>query len=144
VPLSPPDALNREMIEDGAGPGHPVARRLKEGDAVADFVVIETPGHSPGHICFWRESDRLLIAGDVITNRNYDTGEVYVQEPPDIFTLDPAANRESIRKIAALDPLVVCLGHGPVLTDPDELHRLVERLPTDAGRVDTTEPTGRG
>src|SRR5262245_45749719 len=44
-----------------AGPGHPVSQRLKEGDVVAGFSVIETPGHSPGHVSFFREHDRVLL-----------------------------------------------------------------------------------
>src|SRR5205814_7008506 len=49
-----------------AGPGHPVDRVLREGDEVADFTVLEAPGHSAGHVVFWRESDRVLIIGDVL------------------------------------------------------------------------------
>ena len=42
------------------GPPHPVSRRLGEGDEVGSFMVIETPGHTAGHISFWREADRML------------------------------------------------------------------------------------
>jgi len=49
-------------------PGHPVARRLRERDEVAGFVVLDTPGHSPGHISLWREADRTLVCGDVFFN----------------------------------------------------------------------------
>ena len=49
-------------------PGHPVARRLREGDEVARLRVLDAPGHSPGHIALWRESDRTLISGDVFFN----------------------------------------------------------------------------
>ena len=48
------------------GPGHKVDRVLREGDEVAGFTVLDTPGHSAGHVSFWRESDRVLIAGDVV------------------------------------------------------------------------------
>ena len=50
------------------GPGHPVDRKLAEGDLVAGFEVIEVPGHSAGHVAFWRESDGVLIVGDVLCN----------------------------------------------------------------------------
>ena len=56
------------------GPGHPVARRLAEGDVVAGFRVLEVPGHSAGHVAFWRESDRVLVCGDVFTNIDTLTG----------------------------------------------------------------------
>ena len=48
---------------------HAVERRLEEGDEVAGFRVLDTPGHSPGHVSYWRESDRtLLLCGDVYFN----------------------------------------------------------------------------
>src|SRR5438270_2061692 len=51
--------------------GVPVARELAEGDALtAGFTVLDTPGHSPGHVSFWRASDRTLICGDVFFNMN--------------------------------------------------------------------------
>jgi glyoxylase-like metal-dependent hydrolase (beta-lactamase superfamily II) len=42
-----------------AGPAYPVARILQEGDEVAGFQVIHTPGHTPGHVILFRDDDRL-------------------------------------------------------------------------------------
>ena len=56
------------------GPGHPVDRRLREGDDVAGFTVLDVPGHSAGHVAYWRESDRVLVLGDVLNNMNVLTG----------------------------------------------------------------------
>jgi len=36
--------------------------------------VIDAPGHSAGHVVFWRESDRVLIIGDVLANMDQYTG----------------------------------------------------------------------
>ena len=108
-----------------------MARALSEGDEVAGFTVLETPGHSPGHIAFWRESDRTLILGDVLNNMNVMTGIPGLHEPPDIFTPDPPRNRESARRLAELRPALACFGHGAPLRDPDKLARFVARLPTD-------------
>jgi hydroxyacylglutathione hydrolase len=113
------------------GPPHPVARVLHEGDEVAGFEVLEVPGHSPGHVAFWRESDRVLVLGDVLTNVNVLTGRPGLHEPLAAFTPDPARNRASARRIARLDPELVCFGHGPPLRDPAELRRFVEELPPD-------------
>ena len=44
----------------------PVERELREGDELAGFTVLDTPGHTRGHIALWREQDRTLIAGDVL------------------------------------------------------------------------------
>jgi hydroxyacylglutathione hydrolase len=111
------------------GPPHPVARRLHEGDTVADFEVLDTPGHSVGHISLWRESDRTLICGDVFTNIDTVTGLPGLHEPRSFFTPDPARNRESMRRLAALEPALVCFGHGRPLRDPGRLQDLVARLP---------------
>ena len=62
----PDHRLNRLAVRYWAGPGHPFDRRLREGDEVAGFTVLETPGHAPGHVAFWREADRVLILGDVL------------------------------------------------------------------------------
>ena len=65
---------------------------------------------------FWRESDRVLICGDVLTNMNLFTTKVGLHYPPNLVTVDPARNRESARKATALEPDVVGFGHGPILT----------------------------
>ena len=111
-----------------AGPGHPVARTLSEGDAVADFTVLDAPGHSPCQIALWRARDRTLILGDVLNNASTLTGQVGLREPPHIYTPDPARNRESARKLAALRPALVCFGHGPPLQDGRKFVAFVEGL----------------
>lgn len=99
------------------GPPHPVSRVLRDGDRVGEFAVHHTPGHAPGHIVFFRESDRVAICGDVIRNMSYATGRTRLMEPPDAFTYDPAENRRSVRKLAALEPTLLLPGHGPPVTD---------------------------
>ncbi|HEY4427664.1 MAG TPA: MBL fold metallo-hydrolase [Solirubrobacteraceae bacterium] len=110
------------------GPEHPVARALVEGDEVAGFTVLETPGHSAGHVAYWRESDRVLIAGDVLTNMNLTTGLPGLHEPLAAFTPDPARNRASARRLAELRPRLTCFGHGPPLSDPGRLADFAARL----------------
>jgi glyoxylase-like metal-dependent hydrolase (beta-lactamase superfamily II) len=111
------------------GPPHPVARALTEGDEVAGFTVLDTPGHSRGHVSFWRESDRVLIVGDVLFNVSALTGMPGLHEPPELFTPDPARNRASARRLAALEPALACFGHGPPLRDPRKLAEFVASLP---------------
>jgi hydroxyacylglutathione hydrolase len=127
----PRNLLNRINYRMYAGPGHPVARRLKEGDEVAGFQVLEVPGHAPGHIAFWRETDKVLILGDVLNNMNAVTGmPTGLHEPPAMYTPDPARNRESARRLAALEPSLTCFGHGPPLRDTKKLVDFVAALPT--------------
>jgi hydroxyacylglutathione hydrolase len=124
-----PGWLNRLQERFWTGPPHPVARALAEGDEVAGFTVLETPGHSRGHVAYWRASDRVLILGDVLNGMNLMTGRRGLHEPPAIFTPDPPRNRESARRLAALEPALVCFGHGPPLRDPGELTDFASRLP---------------
>jgi hydroxyacylglutathione hydrolase len=124
-----PGWLNRVQARYWTGPPHPVARALHEGDEVAGFTVLETPGHSAGHVSLWRESDRVLIAGDVLGTIHLITGVPGLHTPPDLFTPDPARNRESARRLAALEPALACFGHGAPLRDPRKLADFVARLP---------------
>jgi glyoxylase-like metal-dependent hydrolase (beta-lactamase superfamily II) len=121
--------LNSLIGRMWAGPAHPVARRLGEGDNVAGFTVLDTPGHSPGHVSYWRESDRTLICGDVFFGLNMITGRPGLHEPPAQFTPDVPRNREAIRRLAALEPRLVCFGHGPPLRDPAKLKTFAGTLP---------------
>lgn len=130
----PVNAVTRLQLRFWAGPAHPVARRLREGDSVGSFTVLETPGHAPGHLSFWRESDRVLLAMDVLFGRHPATGRPGLHEPPAEFTLDPARNRDQIRRLAALEPAVVCFGHGPPWRDPAALAEFAAGLP---GAVNT-------
>jgi hydroxyacylglutathione hydrolase len=126
-----PGWLNALQARMWTGPAHPVARALSEGDEVAGFTVLETPGHSAGHVSFWRESDRTLIVGDVLGNMHFITGMPGLHLPPDLFTPDPARNRSCARRLAELRPALACFGHGAPLRDPDKLARFVTGLPAD-------------
>jgi glyoxylase-like metal-dependent hydrolase (beta-lactamase superfamily II) len=121
--------LSRTVGGMWLGPPHPVARRLREGDQVGTFTVVETPGHTEGHLSFWREADRVLVVGDVLCNLNIWTGLVMLREPERIFTLNPAQNRRSAKRLKELKPRLVCFGHGPPLRDMERFARYVDRLP---------------
>jgi hydroxyacylglutathione hydrolase len=95
---------------------HPVARRLADGEVVAGFEVIGFPGHTPGQIGLWRESDRTVICADTMRSMNLYTGLPQIGEMPEIFTCDVPEARRSIRKLAALDASTVCFGHGRPFT----------------------------
>jgi len=103
------------------GPGHRVDRQLREGDTVGSFTVLDVPGHSAGHVAFWRESDRVLVAGDVFNTANPFTGLPGLRLPYDFFTPDPEENRRSAKRLSALEPSLLLVGHGPPLRDPRKL-----------------------
>jgi len=115
---------------------HPVSRRLRDGDQVAGFTVIEFPGHTPGQLGLWRESDRTVICADVMRSMNLVTGLPQLGEMPTIFTVDPAEARRSIRKLAALEAHTVCFGHGRPLTT-----NAAEKINAFAASLPPEEPT---
>ena len=117
------------MVKVFTGPGHPVDRKLREGDEVAGFKVLDVPGHSAGHVAFWREDDGVLIAGDVFNTHNsltlFPRG---IRLPFDFFTPDPARNRESAKRLGALEPKLLLVGHGPPLRDTKRIVEFCESL----------------
>jgi hydroxyacylglutathione hydrolase len=110
------------------GPGHKVDKTLKEGDEVADFRVIDAPGHSAGHVVFWRESDKVLVIGDVLTNMDQLTLLPGLHEPKPYLTPDPTENRRSAKKLAPLEPELVLFGHGAPLRDSRKFVEFVNGL----------------
>lgn len=125
----PQNPIAQIFVRTMTGPGHPVDRPLREGDEVAGFKVIDVPGHSAGHVAFWRESDRVLILGDVLNNMDTMTGIPGLREPKPFLTPDPATNRRSARKLLPLEPKLVLFGHGAPLRDTRKFVRFLERLP---------------
>jgi hydroxyacylglutathione hydrolase len=111
------------------GPGHHVDRILHEGDEVTGFRVIDVPGHSAGHVAFWRESDGVLILGDVLNNMDVMTGIPGLTVPKDYLTPDPAENRRSAKRLAQLEPRLVLFGHGAPLRDTRKFVDYVNGLP---------------
>ncbi len=109
-------------------PAHPVDRALREGDEVAGFTVLDTPGHSPGHVSYWREADRVLVCGDVMWGYNPFVLAGGIRQPFPLASPDPALNRRSARRLAELEPELVCFGHGPVLHDGTAFVAAAQRL----------------
>jgi glyoxylase-like metal-dependent hydrolase (beta-lactamase superfamily II)/predicted ester cyclase len=93
-----------------------IAGTLSEGEEVAGFRVIHIPGHAPGMIALWREQDRLALTSDCfytldIWGRNSDP-----HVPFDVYNWNTDLARESMRKIAALEPAAAWPGHALPLT----------------------------
>lgn len=82
------------------------------------FRWIHTPGHTQGHVSFFRDSDRALIAGDAFVTVKQDslykvfTQELEVNGPPRYLTPDWKSAKESVIKLEALKPTVAVTGHG--------------------------------
>ena len=113
----PGSAMGRLFYRAMHGPGHKVDRTLAEGDEVAGFRVLDVPGHSKGHVAFWRESDRVLVLGDVLNSMDIYTGLPGLRLPKDGLTTDPAQNRLSAKRLGELEPALVLFGHGAPVHD---------------------------
>lgn len=110
-PLYPKHAYNfrprvRELPDDGSVPG------------LSGWRWIHTPGHSPGHVSLFRDSDRVLIAGDAFVTQKQEslvavmTNMQAVHGPPKYFTADWIAAKQSVQKLAKLEPSIAATGHG--------------------------------
>jgi hydroxyacylglutathione hydrolase len=110
------------------GPSHKVDRVLEEGDRIGDFTVVHAPGHAPGEVIFWRDSDHVAICGDVVRNISYLTLRTRLGEMPADLTPDVAQARRSIRKLADLKPAITLPGHGPEIRGHEPIERLADRL----------------
>lgn len=96
----------------------PEATPLTEGDEVGPgFVVVDSPGHSPGSISLWRERDRVLVCGDAYLHLSPLTTRTKLRAPISPFSTDMAQARRSIRILADLEPELVLFGHGRPLRD---------------------------
>ena len=124
----PDHLINKVFWKVMAGPGRPVDRKLKEGDEVAGFQVLDVPGHSAGHVAYWRESDRELILGDVLNSADVFTGIPGLRLPKSYFTPDPAKNRESAKRLGRLEPSLALFGHGPPVRDTRKFVEFCDRL----------------
>jgi glyoxylase-like metal-dependent hydrolase (beta-lactamase superfamily II) len=93
--------------------GTPVDRQVSDGDtidALGGLQVLLTPGHSPGHVTFWQPQKKIAFIGDVLFH-------VFgVRLPPGFLTTDMDEDKRSIRKVANLNPDIVCFGHGDPVT----------------------------
>lgn len=95
-----------------------VARELEDGDTVESLRVVASPGHTPGHIAFLDERDGTLFAGDAwSTIGGVTPGGVmnWIFPLPAIATWNRKVARESARKLAALEPKRLAVGHGKAI-----------------------------
>lgn len=105
--------------------------------SLPDFRWIHTPGHSPGHVSFFREQDRSLIAGDAFVTVKQEylykvfTQELEISGPPRYLTTDWKAAKKSVLKLEALKPSIAVTGHGLPMTGElltSSLNKLVEEF----------------
>ncbi len=93
-----------------------IAETLSEDDEVASFKVIDLPGHAPGLIGLWRESDRLALVTDCFYTLDMFGRNCSLSLPVQTYNYDTDQARQSLRKLAELEPAVAWAGHADPAT----------------------------
>jgi glyoxylase-like metal-dependent hydrolase (beta-lactamase superfamily II) len=126
-PIDLGDRLQRLPMEGTAGPAMP------------GWEILHTPGHTPGHVSFFRRADGTLLAGDAFCTTKPESffeaalaQQPELHGPPAYFTSDWNAARESVRRLAQLNPTIVAPGHGKPLSGAN----VAEALRTLAANFD--------
>lgn len=94
---------------------------FNDGDKVETpagvWRVIHTPGHTPGHVSYFRESDGALLSGDALLNIIPFQQRSGLNIPAPLFNSNNAEVFKSARRLAALEPQTLLPGHGPPLAN---------------------------
>ena len=97
---------------------------MADGDTVAGWTTLHTPGHAADHVCFAR--DGVVFSADHVMG--WSTSVI---NPPDG---DMAAYMRSLERMIARDDQVFLPGHGPPIPSPQRFTRamLLHRLSREA------------
>lgn len=129
LPLRPGRFLMPLMLKLWDSGPLDIEATVAEGDSIAGFEVVHLPGHAPGLIGLYRESDGLVLSSDTIYTIDPLTGlPGRPRIPLDGFNLDTEVAQASALKLSALAPKTVWGGHGKPLAEDstailDELGR---------------------
>jgi glyoxylase-like metal-dependent hydrolase (beta-lactamase superfamily II)/ketosteroid isomerase-like protein len=93
-----------------------ISGTLSEGDEVAGFKVIHLPGHAPGQIGLWRESDRLALVSDCFYTLEMWGRNCPAHVPEKTYNYDTEQAKASIRKLAEMEPAAAWPGHAKPVT----------------------------
>jgi hydroxyacylglutathione hydrolase len=121
--------LHRRFWDDGPVK---IAGTVSEGDDVAGFRVVHLPGHAPGQFALWRESDRLALTTDVFYTLDRWGRDAEAHVPFGTYNYDTEQARDSIRRLAALEPAACWPGHANPVAGTDVRVRLEQAAQTPA------------
>ena len=113
---------------------------------LSEWKYLHTPGHAPGHISLFRQSDKVLIAGDAIVTTQQEsainalTYKKKLSGPPKYFTCNWASAKISALKLAALNPEIIAAGHG----EPMQGEEMRNALYTLANKFDSVAKPKQG
>jgi glyoxylase-like metal-dependent hydrolase (beta-lactamase superfamily II) len=108
---------------------HPLPSGERTPSLVAElpeWQLLHTPGHTPGHVSFFRPRDKVLLVGDAFRTTKQEsffdaaiTQEPELHGPPSYFTWNWDLARQSVKRLAGLRPTIVAPGHGKPLAGED-------------------------
>lgn len=131
IPVTYSRLLYRALYPIWDGGPVEIAGTLAEGDRIGDFEVVHFPGHAPGQIGLWRDTDRLCICSDTVylTDSTRPLGHHPGLYPPHpVFDHDPGTTLASVHKLAALEPATIAPGHlEPLRGEPADLRCRLEQ-----------------
>ncbi|HEY4828379.1 MAG TPA: MBL fold metallo-hydrolase [Solirubrobacteraceae bacterium] len=116
-----------EQVTEGKPPGSwPKLKTLPDvtltgGERIGSLEVVPTPGHTPGHVSFLDTRDRTIIVGDTYTSIGglAVSNHFHLRFPlAAMATWDKAKDLESARRLRALDPALLVVGHGGPVRAP--------------------------
>jgi len=134
--LSGDKSLDRSEPQVPLRGGYPVCKTkpallLHEGDRIGSLEVIATPGHTPGQLAFLDTRDLAVIVGDAFQTLGgvAVAGTVELLFPlPALATWHKGLALESARKLLALQPSLLAVGHGRVLSNPQPVMQRAIRV----------------
>jgi glyoxylase-like metal-dependent hydrolase (beta-lactamase superfamily II) len=103
---SPPDAA----VASGGRPATKIRNSGAETAEAGPFIALFTPGHALDHVCF--QFHDVVFCGDLVL------GEGSTIVPSRAHGGSLADYMASLERLRALEPVLMCPGHGPWITDP--------------------------
>jgi len=94
---------------------------FEDGERIGSLLAIATPGHTPGHMAFMETRTNTLIVGDAFSTKGgiAVSGHMKLSFPfPALATWHGPTAIESARKLAALQPARLVVGHGSPIENP--------------------------
>lgn len=133
--IEPLVTLLRRPVPGGTDPLAQVVEAFDpDGDVpgLPDWRCVPTPGHTPGHVAFFRPADGVLLTGDAVLTMNLNSvpdlllGRHRLAGPPRITSWNWDEACRSVARLAELEPTLLAPGHGRPMSGPGTARALAD------------------